>query len=239
MIIVYISTLWVTPRANLMLECLWCSDSHVVRCRIYLSNKGEDFTFIIFDEKLDNLAPGYALLYYTVLCYDILCFSFIFHDIWYSMLHTHIYICIYNIYIHCCGHWNWQLSWFITIWIFTRVYKKIYTIHTMWDVLKHNPYWLKRARPCLLNMTVQNTWNEIVIRGKNFKTWVMYKNVNKDMKSVGNSSPLYPTHTPTATWNINLKLDHHTRDKWCIHGPKYGKENQLLSLEHLCWLSSV
>ena len=27
--------------------------------------------------------------------------------------------------------------------------------------------------------------------------------------------------------------------KWFIHGPKRRKENQLLSLKHPCWLSSV
>ena len=35
---------------------------------------------------------------------------------------------------------------------------------------------------------------------------------------------------------MNLKLDHHTRGKWFIHGPKHRKENQLLSLKPPCWL---
>ena len=39
--------------------------------------------------------------------------------------------------------------------------------------------------------------------------------------------------------SLNLKVDHHTGGKWFIHGPKHRKENQLLSMEHPCWLSLV
>ena len=39
--------------------------------------------------------------------------------------------------------------------------------------------------------------------------------------------------------HLNLKEDHHTGDKWLIHGPRHHKENQLLSLEHPCWLCLV
>ena len=34
-----------------------------------------------------------------------------------------------------------------------------------------------------------------------------------------------------------MKVDHHTGGKWFIHCPKHHRENQLLILEHSCWLS--
>ena len=34
-------------------------------------------------------------------------------------------------------------------------------------------------------------------------------------------------------------MDYRAGGKWFIHGPKRRKENQLLSLEHPCWLSLV
>ena len=39
--------------------------------------------------------------------------------------------------------------------------------------------------------------------------------------------------------NINQRVDHHTRCKWFIRGPKHRKANQLLSLEHSSRLSLV
>ena len=40
-------------------------------------------------------------------------------------------------------------------------------------------------------------------------------------------------------WNVRREMDYHAGGKWFIHGPKRRKENQLLSLKHLCWLSLV
>ena len=31
--------------------------------------------------------------------------------------------------------------------------------------------------------------------------------------------------------------DHHTGDKWFVHGPKHHNDQQLLRMEHSCWLS--
>ena len=40
-------------------------------------------------------------------------------------------------------------------------------------------------------------------------------------------------------WNVSRKVDYYTGGKWFIHGTKRRKENQLLSLEHPCWLSLI
>ena len=40
-------------------------------------------------------------------------------------------------------------------------------------------------------------------------------------------------------WNVSRKVDYHAGGKRFIHGPKRRKENQLLSLQHACWLSLV
>ena len=39
--------------------------------------------------------------------------------------------------------------------------------------------------------------------------------------------------------NMKLKFNHRTGCKWFIHGPERRKDNQLLSLEHSCWLYLV
>ena len=36
--------------------------------------------------------------------------------------------------------------------------------------------------------------------------------------------------------NTKLQMDYHTEGNWLIHYHKHHKENQLLSLEHSCWL---
>ena len=52
------------------------------------------------------------------------------------------------------------------------------------------------------------------------------------MQEINRKNPLYHiklSHQVTIK-NLNLKVDHHTGDKWFIHSPKHSKENQLLRL---------
>ena len=50
-------------------------------------------------------------------------------------------------------------------------------------------------------------------------------------------------HYTTTTFQLLFyktkypNVDHHTRGKWFIHGPKRRKKKQLQSLELPCWLS--
>ena len=68
--------------------------------------------------------------------------------------------------------------------------------------------------------------------------------MNKIMNLYEYSFPPYQTFTdvqniPTDIYKINLNLDHDTGGKLFIYDPKHHKENQLLRLEHSCWLSIV
>ena len=70
----------------------------------------------------------------------------------------------------------------------------------------------------------------------------MYKNMNKAIKQ-HNPHPLRCikiTHQLSFK-KLNLRVNHPTGGKWkqVIHGPKHRKVNQLLSMEHSCWLSLV
>ena len=65
------------------------------------------------------------------------------------------------------------------------------------------------------------------------KLWTEARNYNKYMKY--HSKLTYQL----SFWNVSRKVDYHSGGKWFIHGPKRCKENQLLSLKHLCWLSLV
>ena len=73
-------------------------------------------------------------------------------------------------------------------------------------------------------------WKEKII---GYLGWCIKTKIRQNINS--NSSPPYQMYTP---WNMILKVDHHTRAKWFIHGPQHHKKNQLLSLKH-SWLSLV
>ena len=65
------------------------------------------------------------------------------------------------------------------------------------------------------------------------KTWVMYKTWIQ-----ARNQEKIPLHHVKLSYqltikNLNLKVDHHTGGKCCIHGPKHHKENPLLSLEQV------
>ena len=59
--------------------------------------------------------------------------------------------------------------------------------------------------------------------------------MHQGKKSIATSFPTYQIYTSTVI--KKLEIDHHTGDKWFIHGPRRHKENHLQSLKHFCGLS--
>ena len=55
-------------------------------------------------------------------------------------------------------------------------------------------------------MLFQSEKNLSEERGKEGKTWVMYKDMNKGKKLIENSSPLYQTYISTVILKIHVRL---------------------------------
>ena len=90
-------------------------------------------------------------------------------------------------------------------------------------------------------MTVESTWYK-----KLFKSKIIWKENDRqnlgDVKICNNNKRQskmllhYFKLTYQLYKNINIKMNHHTRGKWFIHGPQ---KNQLLTLEHSYCLSLI
>ena len=83
---------------------------------------------------------------------------------------------------------------------------------------------------------------------KLFQSKIIWEENNS--QNIGNVKHGYRNETNRKFFSINLntqirsqkhkrKMGHHAGGKWSIHSPKHRKDNQLLSLEHSCWLSLI